>query len=193
MHHGRISHPCLAGVLEVVLHAAPFVPRQEAVEANQEQRDENENNNSDFGGLDKVPANVVDHGRVEVGAESETVLFGNGQTIGVERNTGKSVVDILFQQLERRVDAEGKVRKAVSNYKIVTYTASTLSLISWNEGMEAFSLVSASSKEAGRATFWRPSRLGTLISGAEMSPKGLTLLIPSMAVLMILFAEVISF
>ena len=74
-----------------------------------------------------------------------------------------------------------------------TYMSSTVFFISPTEGREELSFVNASSNEAGRVTFWRPSKLGTLICGTEMSPKGFTLLMASMAVLIILFAEAMSF
>lgn len=34
--HSRVGEPCLAGVLEVGLHAAPFIPGQEAVETDED-------------------------------------------------------------------------------------------------------------------------------------------------------------
>ena len=45
----------------------------------------------------------------------------------------------------------------------------------------------------GRVTFWSASRLGTLNCGAVMLPKGLTLLIPLIAVWIAEFAVVTSF
>jgi len=77
--------------------------------------------------------------------------------------------------------------------KYKTYTSSIVFLISLTEGREALSFVNASSNEAGRVTFWRASKLGTLICGAEILPKGLTLLTASMADLMTLFADAMSF
>lgn len=54
------------------------------------------------------------------------------------------------------------------------------------------SLIKAWVKSLGIVTFWSPSREGILNWGAVMSAKGLTLLIPSTAVLMALLTEVTS-
>lgn len=73
-----------------------------------------------------------------------------------------------------------------------TYTSSNALLRALGEGMEALSFVNASSNEAGRVTFWRASKLGTVICGGEILPKGLTLLMALMAVVMTLFADAMS-
>ena len=74
-----------------------------------------------------------------------------------------------------------------------TYTALSLSLISATEGIELLSLIRACVKSSGSWMFWSPSREGTLNWGAVMSEKGLTLLIPSIAVFMALLTELMSF
>jgi hypothetical protein len=76
--------------------------------------------------------------------------------------------------------------------KYKTYTSSIVFLISLTEGREALSFVNASSNEAGRVTFWRASKLGILICGAVILPKGLTLLMALMADVMTLFADAMS-
>lgn len=67
--------------------------------------------------------------------------------------------------------------------------ASILSLISEKVGSELFKLFKVSSKSVGMVTFWRLSRLGTLICGALMSLNGLTLFMASMAVEMAELAD----
>lgn len=65
---------------------------------------------------------------------------------------------------------------------ITTHMASSLLLISSMLGKELFNLISESSKSVGIVTFCKAAKLGMLNWGAVISPKGLTLLIPSIAV-----------
>ncbi len=70
-----------------------------------------------------------------------------------------------------------------------TYTSS-IACFTWvTEGRDELSLRSASVKSEGNVTFDRASRLGTLICGGVMFPKGFTLLIPLIAVVLTEFAE----
>ena len=73
------------------------------------------------------------------------------------------------------------------------YTALSFSLISATLGIELLSLINAWVKSSGIWTFWSPSREGTVNWGAVMSAKGLTAFIPSIADLIALLTEAMSF
>lgn len=104
MIHRRVGKPCLASVFEMSFHATPFVPGQEAVEADQNQGEDDEENRANFGSLDQIVADVINNRHINIVAKGETILCWNWHDGGVERDPGKGVVDIFFEELERRVD-----------------------------------------------------------------------------------------
>ena len=87
------------------LHATPFVPCEKTVESNEEQSKEDENDNSNFCGFDEVVSNIIDDGGIELIAERQSADFRYWKTFWLERDAGKGIVDVLFQELERSVDA----------------------------------------------------------------------------------------
>lgn len=99
--HGRIGHPCLARVLELVLHAAPLVPGQETIETNEDERDNNEDYDADLERLEDILSDVIDDGHVQAVTKCDLVLLWDGKSGAGELDGGESIVDILSQQLER--------------------------------------------------------------------------------------------
>lgn len=77
--------------------------------------------------------------------------------------------------------------------RLEAYRALSLSLIWVGEGIELLRLIKDWVKSLGIVTFCSELREGMLNWGAEMFPKGLTLLIPSIALLIALLTEVTSF
>lgn len=105
MDHGWINKPGLTGVFKVFLHATPLVPCEKTVESNKEQSKENENDNSDFCGFDKVVSNIIDDGGIELIAKTQSADFRYWKTFWFEGDASKGIVDVLFQELERSVNA----------------------------------------------------------------------------------------
>ena len=102
--HSWINKPGLTGVFKVLLHATPLVPCEKTVETNKEQSKQNQNDNSNFCSLDKVASNIIDDGGIELITERQSVDSRYWKTFWFERDAGKGIVDVLFQELERSVD-----------------------------------------------------------------------------------------
>lgn len=75
---GGIGGPSLASILEVVLEAAPLVPFKSAVSKDEEENDSNDDDDTNLGYLDEVMAEIVNHRCVDLIAESDRGLLGNG-------------------------------------------------------------------------------------------------------------------
>ena len=145
-----IRVPSLASVLEVVLEAAPLVPFQHTVRKDKDENDSDDDDNTDFGHLDEVTTEIVNHRGVNLIAEGDRGLLRNGKDGWVEGNAIEGVVDLLLGQLEGSVEAEKPMRRAIPILKgLKTYTALSFSLISATEGIELLSLTNAWVKSSG--------------------------------------------
>jgi len=103
---GGIGGPSLTSVLEVVLKAAPFVPFKSAVCKDEEENDSNNDDDANLGYLDEVTAEIVNHRGVDLIAEGDRGLLGNGEDRGFEGDAVEGVIDILLCQLEGSIEAE---------------------------------------------------------------------------------------
>lgn len=66
MDHGGIRHPRFASALEMFLHTPPFVPSEEAVETDENERKKDDNNDANLSGLDEVSSDIVNNRRIKV-------------------------------------------------------------------------------------------------------------------------------
>jgi hypothetical protein len=89
----------------VALEAAPLLPLERACAKEEDDRDGDEDDEADLGNFDEVLAKVVHDGRVELVAEDDGVLLRDGQRLFVEGEAGEGVIDVLLEQLKRRVEA----------------------------------------------------------------------------------------
>lgn len=84
MNDGRVGHPCLAGIFKMGLHAAPFVPSQETVATSKEESNEDEDDDTNLGHLDKVTTQVIDNGEIQVIAECDPRLLRDRHSSRIE-------------------------------------------------------------------------------------------------------------
>ena len=77
VYQGRIGHPYLTGVFEMILHTSPLVPNKETMESNEEESEDNKDDDSNFSCFDQVTSNVVDKGGVELITERKSILIRN--------------------------------------------------------------------------------------------------------------------
>ena len=96
VYKGRIGHPCLTGIFEMVFHTSPFVPNKETMESSEEESEDNKDDNSNFSGLDQVASDVVDKGGVELVTERKSILIRNGQKSRIKRETSEGIINVLF-------------------------------------------------------------------------------------------------
>lgn len=91
-----ISVPSLASVFEVVLETAPLVPFKSTVRKDEEENDSDDDDCANLGNLDKVTAEIVNHRGIDLIAEGDRGLLGNGEDGGLERDAVEGVIDILL-------------------------------------------------------------------------------------------------
>lgn len=101
----RIRHPRLPRILEMELHATPFIPLKGTVPRKQQQDEQDENDGANLGCFEQVAAEIIDDGGVQLSAEGKRVLFWDGEDARVEGEACKSIVDVGFQSFEGRVKA----------------------------------------------------------------------------------------
>ena len=111
---GGVGVPGLASVLKVVLEATPLVPFKNAVGKNKEDDGGDDDDRADFGHLDKVTTEIINHRGVNLIAEGDRGLLGHGEDGGLEGNAIEGIVDFLLGQLKGSVETEGRMRKTVS-------------------------------------------------------------------------------
>ena len=105
--HAGIGRPGLTSPLQMALEASPPVPLKGAVARDEEQGEQDQDERSDFRGFHEVAGEIVDDRGVHSVAKREGVLLWDGKEGLVETDGGKSVVDVLFEQLKGRVQAKG--------------------------------------------------------------------------------------
>lgn len=103
---GWVGRPSLTSVLQVSLHATPFVPFQSTVAREQKQRDENQNDSTNLGDLNKVRLQVVYNGGIHLITEHDVILLRDGQRRPIEVDTCEGLVDIFLQQFEGFVNTK---------------------------------------------------------------------------------------
>jgi len=100
-----ICVPCLASVLEVVLETAPPVPFESTVCKDEEENCGDDDDGANLGHLDKVTAEIVNHRGVNLIAESDRGLLGNGEDGRLKGDAVEGVIDLLLGQLKGSVKA----------------------------------------------------------------------------------------
>jgi hypothetical protein len=103
---GGIGVPSLASVLEVNLETAPLVPFKSAVCKNEKENDSDDDDGANLGHLNEVTAEIVNHRSVDLIAESDRGLLGNGEDRWPEGDGVEGVVDLLLGQFKGSVEAE---------------------------------------------------------------------------------------
>ena len=101
-----VGGPSLPDVLEVVLEATPLVPFESAVGKDEEEDDDDDDDGGNLGHLDNVMAEVVDDRGVNLIAESDGGLLGNGEDGLLEGDVVERLSDLLLCQLEGSVETE---------------------------------------------------------------------------------------
>jgi hypothetical protein len=108
---GGVGVPSLASVLEVNLETAPLVPFKSTVCKNEKENDSDDDDGANLGHLDKVTTEIVNHRGVNLIAESDRGLLGNGEYGRLEGDATEGVIDLLLGQLKgsvkTKLDEEG--------------------------------------------------------------------------------------
>lgn len=112
---GGICIPSLASILEMVLKTAPLVPLKSAVCEDEEENDGNDDDDANLGYLDQITTEIVNHGGVNLIAESDCGLLRDGEDGWVEGNAAEGVIDLFLGQLKGSVEAGGWIRKHFSD------------------------------------------------------------------------------
>lgn len=71
-----VLHACQ--VLQMILHAVPLVPRQEAVEADEDECEEDKNNHTNFSHFDEVARDIINDQGIELITERVSI-WGTGR------------------------------------------------------------------------------------------------------------------
>lgn len=116
---GGVGVPSLASVLEVVLEATPLVPFKSAVGKNEEEDGGDDDDRANFGHLDKITTDIINHRGVNLITEGDRGLLGHGEDGGLEGDAIESIIDILLCQFKGSVEAEERMRKRHSVRKSV--------------------------------------------------------------------------